>query len=199
MKIGRETYVSLTYELRLDDQAEVVDRATEADPLEFVWGMGNLLPKFEQYLENLSENETFKFSLKPSEAYGERIDGYVTDVPMDFFKRDGVVNYDILKVGNVLPVAMQDGRVMNGLVVSFDEEKAIMDFNSPLAGKNLNFSGKILQVREATEEEMKAGHHGCCGDGGCGDGGCGDGSCHDHDHDHDHHHGDDHGCCCGGH
>jgi FKBP-type peptidyl-prolyl cis-trans isomerase SlyD len=74
------------------------------------------------------------------------------------------------------------GQRLNGLVMEITDDIVKMDFNHPLAGENLFFKGEILEVREATDEEIAAtlGGGGCgCGSGGCGDGGCGDEECAD--------------------
>ena len=72
-----------------------------------------------------------------------------------------------------------DGNRLNGVVVAVNTETVTMDFNHPLAGENLHFQGKIVEVREATSEEIQHGHiHSAdsCG-GECSDGHCGSGSC----------------------
>ncbi|MFM8431674.1 MAG: peptidylprolyl isomerase, partial [Bacteroidota bacterium] len=82
----------------------------------------------------------------------------IVELPIDIFKADGVVDFNILKVGNVLPMSDGEGNVLNGKVLSYDDSKATLDFNSPLAGHILHFSGEILEVREATPEELDHGH-----------------------------------------
>ena len=130
------------------------------------------------------------------QIYGERTDDAVVDVPMNVFTIDGVVQKDLLVPGNEIPMRDNVGRPMNGVVVSVDESQNTvrMDFNSPLAGVTLYFSGKIESVREATEDEKQNGiRRGCGGNcgGGCGGDSCGGNSCGGC--------GDDEGCCGGCH
>ncbi len=162
MKIGKETHVSLTYELRLDSKEnEIIEATSEQEPLAFTWGIGMMLPKFEQNIENLSIGDTFEFLLKAEEAYGKTSAEYIVDVPIEHFMKDGVVDNNLVKENNIIPVTMQNGQVMNARVDSFNDKTVRMDFNHPLADKDLYFTGKILTVREATEDEMCHGSHGC--------------------------------------
>ena len=179
MKIGQETFVSLSYTLTVDGQ--VADQATADQPLEFVFGAGFLLPKFEEQIVGLSIGEKFEFTLTPEEGYGETIAEALVDLPKDVFMVDGAVEEGILVVGNQIPMSTQDGQRMLGIVLEVSEATVKMDFNHPMAGKTLNFVGEIVGVRAVTEEDTKpAGGCGSgCGDGGCGDGGCGDDGCGD--------------------
>lgn len=191
MKVEKNTVVALSYTLyNNDENGEVLEVCTAEKPLEFVFAFGNLLPAFEKNIENLSVGDDFDFVLKPEEAYGERTEEAVVDVPMNIFTVNGVVQHDILFEGSEIPMRDNTGRPLTGKVVKVDDANnvVVMDFNHPLAGVNLYFSGKIESIREATEEEQKNGlQRGCggCHCGGdcgssCGDdkecGGCG--SCH---------------------
>ena len=188
MKISTHKFVSLTYDLNVGgegEELELMERATVEQPLEFVFGTGSMLEAFEAQLENLSEGDTFNFDLSPDQAYGEYDDEYLVDLPRSMFEQDGKLNTEVVFEGNVLPMMDKNGNRLNGSVVSIGDETIKMDFNHPLAGETLHFSGKIQVVREATPEEIAAltasGGCGC----GCGSGcGCGDQS---------------DGCGCGGH
>lgn len=197
MRVEKNRVVSLSYTLYKDDEnGEVLEVCSAEKPLEFVYAFGDLLPKFEEQIANLEEGDDFDFVLSPADAYGERTDDAVVDVPMNVFTIDGVVQKDLLVPGNEIPMRDNVGRPMNGVVVSVDESQNTvrMDFNSPLAGVTLYFSGKIESVREATEDEkqngIRRGGGGNCG-GGCGGDSCGGNSCGGC--------GDDEGCCGGCH
>ncbi len=194
MKVEKNNVVALSYILyKNDEKGEILEVCKPEKPLEFVFGSGLLLPKFEENIVNLDEGDDFDFVLAPGEAYGERVEDAVVEISMDIFKVEGVVQKDILFVGSEIPMRDNQGNPLTGKVVKVDEGKnvVVMDFNHPLAGINLYFSGKIESVRVATEEELAHGlHRGCggchCGDGNnsCG-GGCGEGN--------------DGGCCGGCH
>ncbi|MCI5778034.1 MAG: peptidylprolyl isomerase [Bacteroidales bacterium] len=203
MNISKNAFVSLTYELHTDSHdGPLVEKCDASRPLKFVFGSGRMLPAFEAALENCAQGDTFSFSLAPDEAYGERSNEAVVDVPKNIFVTpDGRLREEFLHVGARVPMLNDNGQHIVGMVLSVNDDTVTLDFNPPLAGETLFFTGKIEEVREATVEELLDQHHGCgggchggChGDGGChghGDGGChgegeggchGDGGCHGHD------------------
>ena len=179
MKVSDEKVVSLIYTLTVDGQ--VADQTTEESPLEFIFGMGYLLPKFEENIDKKEPGDTFEFRLSAKEGYGEVDPNAVVELPKNIFEVDGEIREDLLVVGNTIPMMNANGGVMPGVVVEVLPEIVVMDFNSRMAGKELNFKGKILNVREATEDELTNGLHGeraesCSPDScsSCG-GGCGGG------------------------
>ena len=185
----------MTYELTVE--GKVADKASEEAPLDYIHGCHMLLPKFEAELEGKVPGDEFAFTLSPEEGYGVHDPKLRFDIPKSSFEVNGVLREDLLVVGAVLPLLDSSGHVIQAQVMEVKESAVTMDFNHPMAGKTLNFKGKILSVREATPEELRNGLHGeyvpreegeC--ECGCGhhhhDGECGHG-----------HHGD--GECCGGH
>ena len=184
LKIGINSMVTLTYDLRVDDEnGEVVEQATEIKPLEFLYGAGVMLPKFESHLVDLCEGEPFTIKLNKNDAYGDVNDDAVVELPKNVFLVDGKFDDELIKIGNTVPMMSSNGQRLNGLVLELNDEIIKMDFNHPLAGEDLFFAGKVLGVREASELEISQ----ILGGGGCSScgSGCDDGSC-DTDHDHDH-------------
>lgn len=186
MTITNEKVVSLIYDLRLDSaQGDIVESVSDDNPLTFLFGSGNLLPKFEEYIDGLKVGDSFNFDLSASDAYGEVNDQAIVNVPVAAFQVDGSIDDSLLKIGNTIPMRDNAGNRLNGVVKEISDENVTMDFNHPLAGNHLYFNGKVTEIREATEEELSHGHvGGCgCGGGGCDDGhnhhegGCGDGNC----------------------
>lgn len=177
MTISDEKVVSLTYVLEVD--GEIKDRADEKNPLEFIFGLGYLLPKFEENIKGMQKGEKFKFTLKPEEGYGVFDPNAVIDLPKSIFEIDGKVQEGLLTEGNVIPMMNQQGGVIPGKVVKVEAETVKMDFNHELAGKTLNFSGEVIAVREATEKELTDGLHGERAASNCG-GNCSScgGGCH---------------------
>jgi len=159
MKIEKNKVVAVSYELRLEDNSnEIIDAAHEDKPLEFIFGNGMMLQKFEDNLEKLSKDETFKFKLTPEEGYGIRVEENVSDVPLNVFEQNGKIDEKLLTIGNVIPLQDDKGNHYNGQVVSLDDKNVRLDFNHPLADKDLYFSGKIVEIREATAQELEHGH-----------------------------------------
>ncbi len=183
--VSKDSMVTLTYDLRLDGkEGEIFESATQESPLIFLHGAGLMIPAFEGQLIGKKSGEKFEISIPASSGYGEINEEAVVELPLDIFKVDGKVDETLLTPGNSIPMMSAHGQRMDGIVVSVEGESVTMDFNHPLAGEDLLFSGEILDVREASEEELSAAYStgGCgCGSGGgsCGDGGCGDGGCGD--------------------
>lgn len=180
MKIGNETFVAISYTLTVDGQ--VADQATAEQPLEFVYGIGMLLPKFEEYLLGLEVGDKYKFTLSPEEGYGVSNPQMVIDVPKAAFEINGQIEEGLLTIGNRIPMMTQMGQPIVGVVVEILDEAVKMDFNHPMADKILNFEGEVVGVREATDDDYP---HSCgcgCGEecgceGNCEDG-CEGGKCH---------------------
>ena len=195
MKISKNSVVAISYELIVD--GSLADKAVAEKPLEYIHGTGMLLPRFEEELEGKQEGDDFAFVLSPEEGYGVHNPEYVFDLPIEAFAIDGEVRRDLLQLGRTIPMLNSAGQVVQGTIREIREEAVTMDFNHPMAGKVLNFSGKVESVREASEKELTEGLHGeylpkegCHCKGGChkGEDGecCGEG---------DHHCGE--GECCG--
>lgn len=156
MKIAKHTVPSVTYTLVVD--GEVVDAAEKEKPLSFIQGIGMMVPGFENKLEGLAPGSKYDFKLSPDEAYGPYNENAVIDLPMSTFEVDGQVKKDLLNIGQVVPMQDQKGNPLNGTVLEVSDEKVKMDFNHMLAGKELNFTGEVLDVREATQAELDHGH-----------------------------------------
>lgn len=180
--------VALSYQLTVD--GAVADSATADKPLQFLFGHGQLLPLFERNIDGMEPGQNFSFDIAAADGYGEVNPDAVMNLPKDIFIIDGVMQHDLLQVGKRLPMRANDGQMLFGVIKAIEEHEVVMDFNHPMAGKDLHFTGRIEAVRQATDEELAGGCGcGCCGGGGdCHDH---DGCCGDHHHDHD-------GCCGGG-
>ncbi|MFW6370452.1 MAG: FKBP-type peptidyl-prolyl cis-trans isomerase [Bacteroidota bacterium] len=180
MEIKENRVVSLIYELRKDSESgEVLEKVVEENPLVFLYGMGNMLPKFEEKLAGLQAGDSFNFDLAAAEAYGQQNQDAIVNVPIAAFEVNGVVDQTMLKLGNTIPMQDNQGNRLNGKITEIANDHVRMDFNHPLAGENLHFNGRITEIREATEEELSHGHihSGGCSGCGCGSGeqkdGCG--------------------------
>jgi FKBP-type peptidyl-prolyl cis-trans isomerase SlyD len=161
MKITKNTVVSVTYDLEVSDaqnSKSFVERADETHPLVFLFGSGGLIPAFEAELDGKVVGDAFDFEIQASQGYGLKDENAVATLPKSVFIVDGKLDEDVLKVGNVVPMSDQDGNKMDGLILEIKENEVVMDFNHPLAGKNLHFKGKVIEVREAVAEEISHGH-----------------------------------------
>ena len=189
MKIEAMKVVAISYEV--ETEGEVVDRATEQKPLDYIQGMHMIIPKLEATLEGMDEGQAFDCTIAPEDAYGEYDLSKVFDIPKNSFEVNGKLREDLLEAGRFIPMLNSAGEVCHGMVVEVKDDKVTMDFNAPMAGKTLHFTGKVISVRDATEKELTEGLHGeflpqeegCHRHGGC---------CGKHGH-----HGDGEGCCHG--
>ena len=177
MKIENNRMVSLTYELRENDSdGKVIETIEENKPLGFIFGTGRLLPAFESNIDSLSTGDMFSFALDSPDAYGERREEMIIDVPLSVFMADGKVDENICYVGNVVPMVDGSGNPLSGTINEVTEDFVKMDFNHPMAGVNLHFSGKIIDVRIPTQEDL-AHSSGTCSSCGCNEGDSCTGTC----------------------
>ena len=156
MKIQPESVVSLTYDLYVnqeDGSEAFVESATEEQPLTFLFGVGQMLPKFEEHLSVLATGDVYEFRLSAGDAYGDYDDEAVANLPIEMFKET-----EMPVIGSILPLQDNQGNHFQGQVVSIAEDAVIVDLNHPMAGQELHFKGKILNVRPATPEELAHGH-----------------------------------------
>ena len=161
MNILPNSVVSVTYELFVNDsQAKgvFVEKADKDNPLTFLFGTGSMIPGFEKNLSGKKSGDTFNFQIAPEEAYGKFELEAIVNLPKEIFKTDGMIDKDLLTVGNIVPMTDNEGNRMHGKVMEVAETTVKMDFNHPLAGKELHFVGEIILVRLATPEELDHGH-----------------------------------------
>lgn len=204
--MGNITHKLITVSYRLytidDERKTLVEEVKEAQAIRFMSGFGKMLPAFEKETEALETGEEFNFMLTPDKAYGEYDPSHVIDVDKSIFTINNHFDHKHIYKDAVVPLQNADGNRFLGRVVEIGGDKVKMDLNHPLAGKVLNFQGKVVESRTATDEEVKDFINRMNNDEcGCGCGDCG-GGCGGHDHEsgcgqhHDNcggHHGN--GCC----
>jgi FKBP-type peptidyl-prolyl cis-trans isomerase SlyD len=178
MKIENQKVVTLQYDLFVDGEngtEELMEKATAEAPLVYCHGEGMMLPAFEHAMEGLEEGASFDFRIPCEEAYGEYdTDGVLQLEKKMFYNGDGEFDSERVYVGAIVPMNTADGQIINAQIAEITKENVTIDLNHPLAGENLHFLGKVLNIRDVTEGELKALHHRGCG--GCG-GHCGGGDC----------------------
>ena len=202
MKVEKNKVVAVSYQLEVE--GKIADKSAPGNPLEYIHGSGMLLPKFEGALEGKEPGDGFDFVLSPEDGYGTYDPRYLVELPKTAFAIDGQVREDLLVVGRTIPMLNQAGQVVQGTVNKITDSTVTMDFNHPMAGKTLHFTGKVESVRSATDKELTEGLHGeylppeehecphgkgrchkeegdCCHEEGHGEGECcgkGEGHCH---------------------
>ncbi|MFA5233363.1 MAG: peptidylprolyl isomerase [Sulfurimonas sp.] len=164
MAIEKNQIVSIEYEV--SDGEKVVDSNIGGMPLVFMFGKGQIIPGLENAIANMSIGEKAEVLVRAEDAYGEYDAEAKQEVPKDQFS--GID----LEVGMALYGQGEDGGTVQVVVKEIGEESVIIDFNHPLAGKDLSFIVAINNIREASAEEAMSGipvenqHDDCCGTGG---------------------------------
>ncbi len=177
-------YISVSYQLYSIDKegAKNLEEETQQDrPFNFISGFGFSLDGFENRLIDMEAGTTFDFTLAPADAFGEYQPEGVHKVGREIFEVNGKFDEANIFPGAVITMMDSEEKRFMVRVDKIEDDGVTLDTNHPLAGKTLQFTGKVLENREATNEEIQkllshlSGECGGCG-GNCGGGDCG-GSC----------------------
>lgn len=163
MNITQNSVVSLSYTLKVrtseSPKERHVEETTSERPFVFIYGAGMLLPDFEKNLTGKKTGDKFNFFIAAVNGYGVKNDKYVMNIPIESFKSpDGTLDLNEIKVSNILTMNDEKGNQLQGTILEVTAVHVRMDFNHPLAGHELHFTGEVLDVREATAEELEHGH-----------------------------------------
>ena len=165
--------ISIEYTLNDANTNEKLDSNVGANPLEFISGMGQIIPGLEKELVNLGAGEKADVMVEPVDGYGEYNDEAVQNLPKEQF-----AGIDLVE-GMSLYGTGEQGETVQVTVKTVGESDVTIDYNHPMAGRSLMFTVAVLEVRDATAEELQTGVvGGMAAAGGC----CGGGSCGTHDH-----------------
>ena len=132
--------VRIHYTGKLDDGTEF-DSSAGRDPLEFALGSGQVIPGFDSAVSGMAVGDSKSVSIAPAEAYGERHEQLVQDVPKNALSDDVE-----LTVGMQLQSQSPDGQVMQFIVTAVAAETFTVDANHPLAGQTLNFEIELVEI-----------------------------------------------------
>ena len=180
MQIAHQTVVQMHYTLK-DDNGNTIDSSVGKEPLEYIQGLGMIVPGLEKAMVGKSVGDKFEVVVLPAEGYGEYNKGLVSEIPKTAFQGDDV------QVGMTFYAQTPNG-ILPIRILEIKEDKVTVDANHELAGKNLNFAIEVVSVRQATEKELESLQHHHC-------------HCHDHEDEHEccggKEHGEGHECCGG--
>jgi FKBP-type peptidyl-prolyl cis-trans isomerase SlyD len=152
MTIAQHKVVTIHYKVMDVDSDEVIDSSENSDPMTYLHGARNIIPGLEQALEGKSVGDEVEVTVQPAEAYGERSDDRLQQVPKEAFQE-----MEKIEPGMAVTAQTDQGQI-NLMVTEVDETTVTVDANHPLAGKSLKFEVKIEAVRDASEEELAHGH-----------------------------------------
>ena len=140
LAIGPGTKITLHFALQLDN-GDIVDSNFERDPATFTVGDGNLLPGFEKALFGMLEGEHKTLVIKPEDGFGQRNPNNIQEIARSQFSPDLE-----LSEGLMLSFADAQKTELPGVVQRFDEEVVVVDFNHPLAGRDILFEVAIIKI-----------------------------------------------------
>jgi FKBP-type peptidyl-prolyl cis-trans isomerase SlyD len=176
MKISDNKLVTAEYQLFVknsDGSLEMMEQTTADAPLRFLHGLGMMMPKFEELLQGKEAGDNFEFGIESKDAYGEYSKENIIELPVSVFTADGELDEERIFKGAIVPLVDNTGQRINAEIVSINESSVMVDLNHPLAGENLFFKGKILDVIEPTEEDLRALTSCNCGSCNCSENACG--------------------------
>ncbi len=139
VKVDDKIKVQYTGKLK---NGEVFDKSKEGQPLEFTVGDGKIIPGLDEAVKGMKLNEEKKVTIDSRDAYGEKKEGLLQDVPMQAFPEDFEP-----EIGRRLNLQSQDGQTFNGEITSINDESITVDLNHPLAGKDLIFNIKVVGIK----------------------------------------------------
>lgn len=151
MQIADKTVVTIDYTLK-DDNGNILDSSSDGK-FAYLHGSNNIIPGLENALTGKSSGDEVNVTVNPADGYGEHNDSMVQAVPRDMFDSEQEI-----QVGMQFHAQSPQGEMIVVTVTDIDGDDITVDGNHPLAGKNLNFGVKVVDVREATSEEIDHGH-----------------------------------------
>lgn len=138
VKVDDKVKVEYTGKLK---SGEVFDKSKEGQPLEFTVGDGKIIPGFDQAVRGMEVNEEKEITIESDDAYGEKKEELIQDIPTDAFPDEFEP-----EIGRRLNLQSQDGQTFNGEITEIKDDSITVDLNHPLAGKDLIFNIKVVDV-----------------------------------------------------
>lgn len=162
LAIEKDVVVTLNYSLEVNGQE------IDSGPIQFIQGHGNIIPGLENQIQGMTLNQEKEVRVRAEDAYGDYDPELEVEVSLKSFPED----FEI-KLGQPMRLQDSQGHVFTGVAVAITDETVKMNLNHPLAGKDLVFKTKVIDLRPATEEEIARGSlaQGCSG---CSSGDCSD-------------------------
>lgn len=155
MSIEENVIVTLSYELREKDASgQLMEVMDIAYPFIFFYKSPYILDAFQENLRGLQAGETFEFTLPSNQAYGDRKASEVASIPLERFVVDDEMAESIRDVGQYVAITDDQGHKHTGKIVEKTATHLKVDLNHAMAGKDLHFRGRVLQVRKASADEI---------------------------------------------
>lgn len=151
MTVTKNKVVTLNYTLK-NSEGTMLDTSEGREPLVYLHGVGGLIPGLESQLEGQAKGATLDIVVSPEDAYGKRQEDLMRVVPKSGFQGD-----EEMQVG--MQVQMQTDQGMTiATIAKIEADDVTLDLNHPLADMELHFNVNVLDLREATTDEITHGH-----------------------------------------
>ena len=151
MKIAQHNVVVMHYAVS-DSEGNLIDSSYDDKPMAIIQGTSYLIPGLDEALLDHQAGDKFEVDVPCEKAYGERNENFVQTVPKEL-----LAGVEDLALGTQLRATTDDGE-QTVIVIDVQDEEITVDGNHPLSGLDLSFDVEIIEVREATEDELKHGH-----------------------------------------
>ena len=171
LTVEENKVVTFDYTLK-NNSGDIIDTSENNQPLSYIHGNGEIIPGLEAELLGKSVGNKFNAVIKPEDAYGPKLDNFVKKI-----EREQLAHLPNIELGMQLQAYDEQGMQIL-TVVDISENEVTLDANHPLAGQTLHFDIEIVDIRDATDEELQFGLNGCgsnCGETSCDGCGCGGG------------------------
>ncbi len=152
MTIAQHKVVTIHYKVCDSESDEVIDSSENAEPMTYLHGAQNIIPGLEQALEGKAVGDELEVVVEAANAYGERSDDRIQQVPMEAFQ-----GMEKVEPGMAVTAQTDQGQI-NLVITEVNGDMVTVDANHPLAGKSLKFEVTVEEVRDASEEEITHGH-----------------------------------------
>ncbi len=133
-------------------EGELLETVNEDEAIEYMHGWDNIVPGLEKALEGKGAGDAFDVTVAPEDAYGEYDNDLIEEIPAEDFEFDETDAE--LEPGLEVEMMDEDGNILEGTVLGIEGDYVLVDMNPPLAGKTIRYAGKVLNVREPSEEEL---------------------------------------------
>ncbi|HHC73305.1 MAG TPA: peptidylprolyl isomerase [Thiotrichales bacterium] len=151
MQIEDNKVVTIDYTLT-NDQGEVLDESKDGSFV-YLHGHHNIIPGLEAGLAGKSAGDQLTVQVEPAQAYGERDPSMTQVVPRSMFEEGQEI-----EVGMQFHAASADGQPIMVTIAAVEGDNITIDGNHPLAGQHLTFQVNVVEVRDATADELAHGH-----------------------------------------
>lgn len=150
--------ITMDYSLSIDGEVIDSSEGEDNDPIIFLQGAGQIIPGLEKSINGLKIGDKKIITVDPKDGYGEIDPESIVEIPKEEFPADFPLELGVEITVNADDEDEEGDDEMEATIIAVNDHTVTLDFNHPLAGKTLNFDVHIIDIREATPEEIEHGH-----------------------------------------